>query len=209
MSSIGRCLFIDRSICHGRYRHRPSILLRENTVDIDLDRRSTYGRYRHRPSIHLRENTVNRWSSIKYRDNFFSVTHFCLPWPPSSALQQTSHKKENNRDTQQQRQWWTNSQEFLKEKLMVQNCSVNIRFLYPPPRWPPASQLSPMISYGDCQAHIQLATSAVFVWRFNAAFWARPRFSEMSKKDHWPMVPNVVRNGPGHPSTKKSWSHEW
>ena len=46
--------FIDRSMCHGRYRHRPSIHLRENTVDIatvnppsvdiDIDRRSTYGK---------------------------------------------------------------------------------------------------------------------------------------------------------------------
>jgi len=32
-------------------------------------------------------------------------------------------------------------------------------------------------------------------------------FREVEKKNHWPMVPEVVRNGPGHTSTKKSWSH--
>jgi len=56
--------FIDRWICHCRYRHRPSIHLQENTVDIDIDRRSTYGRYRHRSSIHLRENTVDSIGSL-------------------------------------------------------------------------------------------------------------------------------------------------
>ena len=51
---------IDRLICHGRYRQRPSIHLRGNTVDIDIiDCRSTYGQYQHRPSIHLPENTVD------------------------------------------------------------------------------------------------------------------------------------------------------
>ena len=71
---------------------------------------------------------------MKYRDNFFSVAHFWSPWPPSSVLYKTRHMKENN--IQHQRQRWTNSQECL----MVQNCSVNIRFFYPPPRWPPALQ---------------------------------------------------------------------
>jgi len=31
-------------------------------------------------------------------------------------------------------------------------------------------------------------------------------FRKVKKKDYWPMVPKVVRNGPGHTSTKKSWS---
>jgi len=35
--------FIDRSICHGRYRRSITINLRENTVDIDGQSRSTYG----------------------------------------------------------------------------------------------------------------------------------------------------------------------
>jgi len=34
--------FIDRSICHGRYRRSITINLRENTVDIDGRSRSTY-----------------------------------------------------------------------------------------------------------------------------------------------------------------------
>ena len=34
-------------------------------------------------------------------------------------------------------------------------------------------------------------------------------FRKVEKKDHWPMVPYVVRNGPGHTSTKNSWSHVW
>jgi len=34
-------------------------------------------------------------------------------------------------------------------------------------------------------------------------------FRELEKKDHWPMVPSVVRYGPGRRSTKKSWSHVW
>ena len=56
--------FIDRLICHGRYRHRPSIHVRRRyygkipwrsiststvdppTVNIDIDRRSTYGKIR-------------------------------------------------------------------------------------------------------------------------------------------------------------------
>ena len=107
-----RSISIDRRSIDGRHRHRPSIHLRENTVDMDLDRRSTYGRYRHRPSIHLRGNTVDPWLSIKYRDNFFGRS-LLFTVTSLSALHQTRHKNKNN--TQQLRQQWTNGQECLKQ----------------------------------------------------------------------------------------------
>jgi len=149
---------------------------------------------------------VDRWSSMKYRYNFFSVAHFCLPWPPSSVLYKTRHKKENN--TQHQRQRWTNSQECLKEELMVQNCSVNIRFFYRPPRWPPASQRFQW--FRTETARHEYSWPQVLSLRDPSALTFEPGCAfPRCKKDHWPMVPKVVRNGPGHPSTKVSWSHGW
>jgi len=40
------CFFIDRSICHGRYRQSMLIHLLENTVDVDGRCRITYSRIR-------------------------------------------------------------------------------------------------------------------------------------------------------------------
>ena len=62
-------------------------------------------------------------------------------------------------------------------------------------------------------AHVQVygidtnGIDSIMTMLKNAHMGRGARFPEKSTKDHWPMVPQVMRNGPGQPSTKKSWSH--
>jgi len=50
---------IDRSISHSRYRHRLSIHMRSISTSTVDSPKWKYGRYKFRPWIHLRENTVH------------------------------------------------------------------------------------------------------------------------------------------------------
>jgi len=95
-------------------------------------------------------------------------------------------------------------------------------------QWAPASQSSPMISYGDCQVRhtrpFGCPLLRLMFWPLGPAAFSREvrgnrtmtygpiwsqKWWEIILDTHVQMVSEVMRNNPGYTSTKESWSHGW